>query len=790
MALEVPLGRLARLATLALAGLATAAVELAIAEPERSQLAALAGASVFLMPVLAVAWYRARWVVTETHVERSAMSAQNQGETGGVGAFWVVLLLLVFIAPFLSDIVRIARFGRGQMLEILLLSTVRNLGLGLAALSDRAHFARLGALTSLFLVSVSSAMVEGALMIVVVSLYAAAGCVWLMLFYWERLRLPGSADSRPSLPIGSVGFLLVVLATVLFMAAIGPSRAATLLAGLMPTSGGTWWDDPEARGGVNDGDNEVAASEKPESVGFTESELYMETDRPSLYDAYNERYGEPFKPKKQERMIALAQKDINKQHERPAENLQAGRQFPLTRKRPAQPGARPGERKARSLLFVKGPTPLHLPLAAYDEFDGVAWARQPANGSSSFLELEPGTAWFRVAATRPRIFAGTVAHQIKVGSLDSSALPVPSHLARFRVGSVNRPDFFCWAQPGILAMDNRTVPAGTVIVTEALTVDPARLTQSEPTELIPSHPYRYSNPDGQYRVSPAVVALASSWTAGAARGYGQIAAVVASLRRDFTLDNSALVPADCRDAVAYFLLNSRRGDDYLFATSAAVVLRTLGYSTRVVSGFYVSPAKYDARTHHTHVDREDVHFWAEVRFSGSWVAIEPTPGYRLMGPSHSWLERIAGLIGATWLWLVGHPLPVALLAAAGCGAIQIRGRLLDWVTTLVWLLSRRRTSRRWILQTLRLIDHRARWAGRPRPPQSTPQRWYGALAATEPAETRRELERLVRLADWALYCPGPSAAPTSWSSRDIESTCWRAVRIWTLSRFQSVARSA
>ncbi len=109
-------------------------------------------------------------------------------------------------------------------------------------------------------------------MIVVVSLYAAAGCVWLMLFYWGRLRLHGSADSRPSLPIGSVGFLLVVLATVLFMAAIGPSRAATVLAGLMPTSGGTWWDDPEARGGVNDGDNEVAASEKPESVGFTESE--------------------------------------------------------------------------------------------------------------------------------------------------------------------------------------------------------------------------------------------------------------------------------------------------------------------------------------------------------------------------------------------------------------------------------------------------------------------------------------------------------------------------------------
>ena len=33
-----------------------------------------------------------------------------------------------------------------------------------------------------------------------------------------------------------------------------------------------------------DGDNVVAGSEHPESVGFTQSEVYLETDRPSLYD--------------------------------------------------------------------------------------------------------------------------------------------------------------------------------------------------------------------------------------------------------------------------------------------------------------------------------------------------------------------------------------------------------------------------------------------------------------------------------------------------------------------------
>jgi len=59
----------------------------------------------------------------------------------------------------------------------------------------------------------------------------------------------------------------------------------------VPSSGSADWSDPEARSGVGDGDNEVSASKRPESVGFTESEVYLESDWPSLYDAFNESYG-------------------------------------------------------------------------------------------------------------------------------------------------------------------------------------------------------------------------------------------------------------------------------------------------------------------------------------------------------------------------------------------------------------------------------------------------------------------------------------------------------------------
>ena len=77
----------------------------------------------------------------------------------------------------------------------------------------------------------------------------------------------------------------------------------------MPTSGGTLWNDPDSRGGVNDGDDEVSASERPQSVGFTQSEVYLDTDRPSLYDAFNEAYGEPYKPREMRRMIDRRRKE-------------------------------------------------------------------------------------------------------------------------------------------------------------------------------------------------------------------------------------------------------------------------------------------------------------------------------------------------------------------------------------------------------------------------------------------------------------------------------------------------
>src|SRR5262249_46287172 len=131
-------------------------------------------------------------------------------------------------------------------------------------------------------------------------------------------------------------------------------------------------------------------------------------------------------------------------------------------------------------------------------------------------------------------------------------------------------------------------------------------------------------------VDPGVRALAHRWAGVGGRGWPRIEAVVRHLRAEYALDPSAALPDGCRDPLGHFLLRARRGPDYQFAGAAAVLLRVLGYPTRLVSGFYIAPEHYDPVTRHTPVGPDDLHFWDEVMLpSGDWLVLEPTAGYEL-----------------------------------------------------------------------------------------------------------------------------------------------------------------
>jgi transglutaminase-like putative cysteine protease len=593
------------------------------------------------------------------------------------------------------------------------------------------------------------------------------------------------------------------------LVAVGPRRAARVLGEWLPTSGGTGGYDPFARGGVNDGDDEVKG-ENAKSTGMTQTDTFLDSPLPSLYDMINDQYGEPFKPKDQEHAIALGpQEKVNESNKPPADNLRPNREFPTTRKSPRRP-REASDRAARALFEVRGRTPLHVRAAAFDTFDGRSWHEAPVTPRTYLFEKEPDSCWMKVVESPPTaVFAEAEAHQFKVTSPPSSWspvrapggsagrwLPAPPHLTRFRVGRVDRADFFGWGQDRILRLAQRKTPSGIVVETECRTVDPRLLHGVEFPSRFQGERVRHTHVPST--LDPAVAALARRWAAGHPQGWPQVAAVVEQLRTKYILDPTARVPDDCRDPLGHFLLRSRRGPDYQFATAAAVLLRVLGYPTRLVSGFYVSPETYDHHTRHTPVVAEDLHFWVELLLPcADWLVVEPTPGYEVLGPSPSLSQRLLAALFAVVSWLGRHALALAA-GVVGAGALWRRRReTLDLLAVTFWRCFPGRTWQQCVRRALRLLERRGRWAGRARRPSETVQTWLGAIlvesswspvrapgGSAGPASEGQELGRLTSMAEWAAYAPG---LPPPWEEAEARAVCRRVLDAWTLRRWRRAA---
>ena len=259
----------------------------------------------------------------------------------------------------------------------------------------------------------------------------------------------------------------------------------------------------------------------------------------------------------------------------------------------------------------------------------------------------------------------------------------------------------------------------------------------------------------------------------------------ATCARHYVHDRLATAAPGSIDVVADFLLGSRRGPDYLFASAAVVMLRSLGYPARLVSGLYVAPDRYDPRTRHTPVTSEDVHFWAEVRLpNGHWIAVEPTPGYELLPPAFSWSERIVKVMNRLGLWANQHGKFLLIAIALLAGLFGWRRSVLDGLGVVAFALFPDRQPRRRVLRALMLVERRARWAGHPRPPGLTLMRWYQPGNHDGSGEPEVSLRKLIVLANWAVHAPDRPGSRAPSQQSEIERVCHQAVRCWTVDRFR------
>lgn len=136
-------------------------------------------------------------------------------------------------------------------------------------------------------------------------------------------------------------------------------------------------------------------------------------------------------------------------------------------------------------------------------------------------------------------------------------------------------------------------------------------------------------------LTPRIKTLAERFVrvSAAENNYDRAAALEIALRQ-YTYNEYVTAPPADRDVVDYFLFTSRQGYCNYYASAMAVMLRTLGIPSRVVTGY--ARGEYTKDTGTYTIRESDAHAWVEAFFPKyGWIQFEPTAAQPL-------LERAAG----------------------------------------------------------------------------------------------------------------------------------------------------
>jgi protein-glutamine gamma-glutamyltransferase len=254
-------------------------------------------------------------------------------------------------------------------------------------------------------------------------------------------------------------------------------------------------------------------------------------------------------------------------------------------------------------------------------------------------------------------------------------------------------------------------------------------------------------------LDPRVARLAGEISRAATNDFDRAAAIENYLRTRFTytLDLPRTAPAD---PIANFLFERQRGHCEYFASSMAVMLRTLGIASRVVNGFRSD--EFNDLTGNYVVRAKDAHAWVEAYFPGyGWQTFDPTPGGSTGAP-RGW-ARVGLYVDAMssfWRdWIVSYDSSHQYLL----GQAALGGTRSLWESAHEWARNRYRAMLRWARQ----IQGRA---------EQDPGGWgtIGIMVAAG-LLLLGNLQRIVRLThqSWLQAHPerDPEQAATMWYQR-------------------------
>jgi len=148
-------------------------------------------------------------------------------------------------------------------------------------------------------------------------------------------------------------------------------------------------------------------------------------------------------------------------------------------------------------------------------------------------------------------------------------------------------------------------------------------------------------------LDPRIPKLAEQIARSASNNYDKAAAIETYLKTHYgyTLQ---LPTAPVVDPLANFLFERKQGHCEYFASSMAVMLRTLHIPSRVVNGFRSN--EFNDVTSNYVVRAKDAHSWVEAYFPGyGWITFDPTPGLAI-GTPEGWDRAMLYLDAAQSFW--------------------------------------------------------------------------------------------------------------------------------------------
>jgi len=317
------------------------------------------------------------------------------------------------------------------------------------------------------------------------------------------------------------------------------------------------------------------------------------------------------------------------------------------------------------VLKVKIDVPRYLKGSTFETYKGNGWEREPAR---YFESGEDAIRWFGTRSNARPFDPRDIIKNFK--EVEYEIIPISGvHEKLYLPGEMYR-------MPGDRAyrvlLDGTVAPAGMLDFKKAYSASaivPDPSVQPEKTgdplghyaEWVPTTTGRKAFLDAAGAPS-RVRELALSATKGAKTDYEKALRIKAQIESMVEYDLNAPPVPPGKDAVEFFLFESKRGYCDLFASSMALMARAAGLPSRVVSGFLITDGKKNPAGFFTIRD-SDYHAWAEIFFDGiGWVEFDPTEGAPEVGGLPS---ETTSWYASTWFRSVLAVMAVAAIGISG-----------------------------------------------------------------------------------------------------------------------------